>query len=163
MMNTDQAEKLMGLWRRFVEPLFGVRRAGAENHGLVDSAAEAAAVAVAEEAKKEELAQRDGNLERAAAGDKATAAAEEGGAGGAADMEAEKVDSRAGEAGTEKPERGAAAAAAGLEEAWIAKHPVLLVGALCQYFPSLGHALLTRIGPGRVRAARSGGSMYEAR
>ena len=115
MMNTDQAEKLMGLWRRFVEPLFGVRRAGAENHGLVDSAAEAAAVAVAEEAKKEELAQRDGNLERAAAGDKATAAAEEGGAGGAADMEAEKVDSRAGEAGTEKPERGAAAAAAGLE------------------------------------------------
>lgn len=56
----------------------------------------------------------------------------------------------------------AAAAYHGLAEAWIAYHPVLLLGYLCQYMPSLGRAILRKIGPGRVRQLRDGsGSGYD--
>lgn len=53
------------------------------------------------------------------------------------------------------------AMAHGLSECWIAKHPVLLVAYLMQYVPSLGWAVLKKIGPARARAVSSGRSGYD--
>ena len=52
------------------------------------------------------------------------------------------------------------AAAFGVQEAWIARHPVLLVGYLTQYFPWASEWLLKRIGPKRARALKGGKSGY---
>ena len=58
----------------------------------------------------------------------------------------------------------AAAAYHNLDECWIAFHPVLLMGYLMQYVPTLGMAVLKRIGPGRVSQLRDGsGSGYDVR
>ena len=51
----------------------------------------------------------------------------------------------------------ATAAYHGLDECWIAYHPVLLMGYLMQYCPSVGMAALKKVGPGRVRLLRDGG------
>ncbi|GAB4814418.1 hypothetical protein N2152v2_001464 [Parachlorella kessleri] len=55
----------------------------------------------------------------------------------------------------------ATAAYHGLDEAWIALHPVLLMGYLTQFMPSTAMRILKRVGPGRVRAMRRGGSHYD--
>lgn len=46
--------------------------------------------------------------------------------------------------------------------AWIARHPVLLIGYLTQYAPALADAILARVGAARARALGSGGSGYDA-
>ncbi len=56
-----------------------------------------------------------------------------------------------------------AAAAHGVREAWLARHPVLLLLYLGAYTPSLAAAIVDRVGPKRVAAARAGGNMYSAR
>ena len=49
-----------------------------------------------------------------------------------------------------------------VDECWIARHPVLLMGYLAQYVPRLSAAILKRIGPARVRQFRDGsGSGYD--
>jgi dehydrogenase/reductase SDR family protein 7 len=53
----------------------------------------------------------------------------------------------------------AAAAYYKLDEAWIAFHPVLLMGYLMQYIPSFGMKVLKKIGPGRVALLRDGSGM----
>jgi dehydrogenase/reductase SDR family member 7 len=53
----------------------------------------------------------------------------------------------------------AAAAYYKLDEAWIAFHPVLLMGYLMQYMPSLGMKVLKKIGPGRVALLKDGSGM----
>lgn len=55
----------------------------------------------------------------------------------------------------------AAAAYHKLDEAWIAFHPVLLLGYLMQYVPTVGMAVLKKVGPGRVRQLRAGKSGYD--
>ena len=56
----------------------------------------------------------------------------------------------------------AAAAYYKLDEAWIAFHPVLLMGYLMQYVPSFGMKVLKKIGPGRVALLKDGsGSGYD--
>jgi len=55
------------------------------------------------------------------------------------------------------------AAGHGLDEAWVAKHPVLLLLWLSQFFPSLAGAVLEAVGPRRTRAATVGGDMYSVR
>lgn len=52
------------------------------------------------------------------------------------------------------------AAAFGVQEAWIARHPVLFVGYLAQYFPFAAEWLLQLVGPGRARALKQGKSGY---
>lgn len=52
------------------------------------------------------------------------------------------------------------AAACGMQEAWIARHPVLLMGYLTQYWPSAAEWLLKRIGPKRARALKEGKNGY---
>lgn len=47
-----------------------------------------------------------------------------------------------------------------LQEAWIAKHPVLLMGYLQQYLPQVAQAVLRKVGPKRARALREGKSGY---
>lgn len=47
-----------------------------------------------------------------------------------------------------------------MQEAWIAKHPVLLMGYLQQYVPAAAEAVLHKIGPKRARALREGKSGY---
>jgi hypothetical protein len=56
-----------------------------------------------------------------------------------------------------------AAAGHGVREAWLARHPVLLLLYITQMAPSLGAAIIDKVGPKRVAAARSGGNMYAAR
>ena len=46
--------------------------------------------------------------------------------------------------------------------AWIARHPVLAIGYLTQYVPSLADAILAKVGAARARALGSGGSGYDA-
>lgn len=53
----------------------------------------------------------------------------------------------------------AAAAYYKLDEVWIAFHPVLLMGYLMQYIPSLGMKVLKKIGPGRVALLKDGSGM----
>lgn len=48
------------------------------------------------------------------------------------------------------------------DEAWIAYHPVLLLGYLMQYLPWVGMRVLKRVGPPRVAALREGRSGYDA-
>lgn len=49
-----------------------------------------------------------------------------------------------------------------LDECWIARHPVLLMGYLSQYFPMVSLQILKLIGPNRVRQFREGsGSGYD--
>ncbi|KAI7846257.1 hypothetical protein COHA_000237 [Chlorella ohadii] len=48
-----------------------------------------------------------------------------------------------------------------LDECWIAYHPVLLLGYLMQYTPSLGMAVLKRVGPARAQALKEGRSGYD--
>lgn len=48
------------------------------------------------------------------------------------------------------------------DEAWIAYHPVLLLGYLMQYLPWAGMRVLRRVGPPRVAALREGRSGYDA-
>ncbi|GMH33602.1 hypothetical protein BSKO_01436 [Bryopsis sp. KO-2023] len=43
-----------------------------------------------------------------------------------------------------------------LAECWIAKHPVLFIGYLFQFFPSLGWWLMERYGPSRARQMKTG-------
>lgn len=50
-----------------------------------------------------------------------------------------------------------------LDECWIARHPVLLMGYLMQYFPSLGMAVMKKIGPGRAAQMKGGSSGYDVR
>ncbi|EIE23214.1 NAD(P)-binding protein [Coccomyxa subellipsoidea C-169] len=45
--------------------------------------------------------------------------------------------------------------------AWIARHPVLLLGYLCQYWPTLGIWIMKKIGPLRAAQLKSGGSGYD--
>ncbi|CAI5513094.1 unnamed protein product [Closterium sp. Naga37s-1] len=53
------------------------------------------------------------------------------------------------------------AAAWRLEEAWISRHPVLLLMYLAQYFPATCSMLFRKIGPKRVQALKTGSSnMY---
>lgn len=52
------------------------------------------------------------------------------------------------------------AAACGVHEAWIARHPVLLMGYLTRYCPSAANWLLRKIGPKRARALKEGKSGY---
>lgn len=47
-----------------------------------------------------------------------------------------------------------------MQEAWIAKHPVLLMGYLQQYVPAAAEVVLKKIGPKRARALREGKSGY---
>ncbi|KAL6771473.1 hypothetical protein ACKKBG_A26525 [Auxenochlorella protothecoides x Auxenochlorella symbiontica] len=47
-----------------------------------------------------------------------------------------------------------------MDEVWIARHPVLLVGYLTQYTPFLAWWILKKIGPGRARKLKSGGDGY---
>ncbi|CAL8465292.1 g4827 [Coccomyxa elongata] len=44
---------------------------------------------------------------------------------------------------------------------WIARHPVLLLGYLCQYWPTLGIWIMKKIGPLRAAQLKSGGSGYD--
>ncbi|WIA36880.1 hypothetical protein OEZ86_008130 [Tetradesmus obliquus] len=53
------------------------------------------------------------------------------------------------------------AMAAGVEEAWLAKQPVLTMAYLMQYLPLLGWMVLKKVGPGRARALSSGKSGYD--
>ncbi|CAI5477202.1 unnamed protein product [Closterium sp. Yama58-4] len=79
-------------------------------------------------------------------------------------------DAAAGAEGDEKDSRMPAsrcaelivsAAAWKLEEAWISKHPVLLLMYLGQYFPATCSMLFKKIGPKRVQALKTGSSnMY---
>lgn len=49
-----------------------------------------------------------------------------------------------------------------VEECWISKHPVLLMGYVMQFFPKLGMSILKKIGPGRVRQFDKGtGTGYD--
>ena len=52
------------------------------------------------------------------------------------------------------------AAGHGVREAWIARHPVLLLLFLSQYCPYAAAAILDKIGPKRTAAAAAGGDMY---
>eukprot|EP00892_Ulva_mutabilis_P004882 jgi/Ulvmu1/2766/UM014_0224.1 len=52
------------------------------------------------------------------------------------------------------------AAAFGVQEAWIARHPVLLVGYLCLFFPIAAEWLIKKVGPKRMRALQQGKSGY---
>ncbi|KAG2484642.1 hypothetical protein HYH03_016595 [Edaphochlamys debaryana] len=54
----------------------------------------------------------------------------------------------------------ASAAAHGVDEAWIARHPVLAVGYIFQLVPLLGWHLLKRVGPKRARAIKEGKDAY---
>jgi dehydrogenase/reductase SDR family protein 7 len=48
-------------------------------------------------------------------------------------------------------------------EVWISEHPVLLLGYLTQYAPTLGNLLIAKlIGPARVRVLQTGGDVYDA-
>ena len=50
----------------------------------------------------------------------------------------------------------------GLPEVWIARHPVLLMGYLMQYWPWAGGRVLARVGPARAAQLRDGsGSGYD--
>jgi dehydrogenase/reductase SDR family protein 7 len=88
---------------------------------------------------------------------------------GASTLGGSDAVSAAGAAGTKETARlpvsraaalTVAAAAHGVREAWLAKHPVLLLLFLTQYAPLLGAAIVDKVGPKRVRAARQGGDMY---
>eukprot|EP00199_Chlamydomonas_sp_CCMP681_P002667 CAMPEP_0119109782 /NCGR_PEP_ID=MMETSP1180-20130426/23323_1 /TAXON_ID=3052 ORGANISM="Chlamydomonas cf sp, Strain CCMP681" /NCGR_SAMPLE_ID=MMETSP1180 /ASSEMBLY_ACC=CAM_ASM_000741 /LENGTH=342 /DNA_ID=CAMNT_0007095743 /DNA_START=116 /DNA_END=1144 /DNA_ORIENTATION=+ len=57
----------------------------------------------------------------------------------------------------------AAAAAHGVDEAWIAKHPVLAIAYIVQLVPRLGAFLLKKVGPSRARALKEGRSGYDVR
>jgi len=49
-----------------------------------------------------------------------------------------------------------------LDECWISNHPVLLMGYIMQYMPSIAMKILKRIGPGRVRQFQDGsGTGYD--
>ncbi|KAL0052302.1 hypothetical protein WJX82_011685 [Trebouxia sp. C0006] len=50
-----------------------------------------------------------------------------------------------------------------VDECWIARHPVLLMGYLMQYFPSLGIAVMKLIGPGRAAQMKGGSSGYDVK
>ncbi|KAL0036520.1 hypothetical protein WJX77_011154 [Trebouxia sp. C0004] len=50
-----------------------------------------------------------------------------------------------------------------VDECWIARHPVLLMGYLMQYFPSLGIAVMKKIGPGRAAQMKGGSSGYDVK
>ena len=54
-----------------------------------------------------------------------------------------------------------AAGAHGVREAWVARHPILLLLYIAQYSPLLAGVIIDAKGPGRVRAARAGGDMYK--
>lgn len=47
-----------------------------------------------------------------------------------------------------------------VDKCWIAKHPVLLMGYINQYFPKLGLEIMKQIGPGRAAQLEKGGSGY---
>lgn len=55
----------------------------------------------------------------------------------------------------------AAAMAHGVEEAWLARHPVLALAYIWQVFPSLGWMIMKRIGPKRARRLHEGRSGYD--
>ncbi|CAK0786872.1 hypothetical protein CVIRNUC_010086 [Coccomyxa viridis] len=48
-----------------------------------------------------------------------------------------------------------------LDMCWIAKHPVLLLGYLCQYWPTVGIWVMKKIGPLRAAQLKGGGSGYD--
>lgn len=50
-----------------------------------------------------------------------------------------------------------------VHECWIAYHPVLLIGYVMQYLPSVGMKILKKIGPGRVRQMKEGKGGYDVR
>ncbi|KAL0020618.1 hypothetical protein WJX79_000684 [Trebouxia sp. C0005] len=50
-----------------------------------------------------------------------------------------------------------------VDECWIARHPVLLMGYLMQYFPSLGLAVMKKIGPGRAAQMKGGSTGYDVK
>jgi len=57
-----------------------------------------------------------------------------------------------------------AAAAYGRDEAWLSRHPVLLLMHAMQFFPSLGRALMRVVGPKRARGMHTGESSgYDVR
>ncbi|KAK9861783.1 hypothetical protein WJX84_007658 [Apatococcus fuscideae] len=49
----------------------------------------------------------------------------------------------------------------GLQECWISKHPILILGYIFQLLPALGHWIMTIIGPKRVAQYRGGGGGYD--
>ncbi|GLC37615.1 hypothetical protein PLESTB_001667600 [Pleodorina starrii] len=55
----------------------------------------------------------------------------------------------------------ASAAAHGVDEAWMARHPVLAMGYIFQLLPRLGWSLLKKIGPKRARAIKEGKNGYD--
>ena len=54
-----------------------------------------------------------------------------------------------------------AAGAHGVREAWVARHPILLLLFISQYCPLLAGTIIDARGPKRVLAAREGGDMYK--
>jgi dehydrogenase/reductase SDR family protein 7 len=55
------------------------------------------------------------------------------------------------------------AAGHGVREAWLGRHPILALLYISQYAPALGAAIIDKVGPKRVAAARDGSSMYTQR
>ena len=50
-----------------------------------------------------------------------------------------------------------------MDEVWIARHPVLLIGYMTQLWPSLAWTLLKIIGPARAHSLKHGADAYDAR
>lgn len=50
-----------------------------------------------------------------------------------------------------------------VDECWIANHPVLLMGYLMQYSPSLGMLVMKLVGPGRAAQLKGGRSGYDVK
>eukprot|EP01018_Ginkgo_biloba_P002257 Gb_17710 [translate_table: standard] len=48
----------------------------------------------------------------------------------------------------------------GLKEVWISNQPVLAIMYVMQYFPSLGHSLMEKVGPRRLETVKEGGNAY---
>lgn len=55
----------------------------------------------------------------------------------------------------------ASAAAHGVDEAWICRHPVLLMGYLMRLCPRLAMLILRKVGPARAEAVRTGEGGYD--
>ncbi|KAK9846693.1 hypothetical protein WJX84_009409, partial [Apatococcus fuscideae] len=49
----------------------------------------------------------------------------------------------------------------GLQEVWISKHPILLLGYIFQLLPALGQWIMTIVGPKRVAQYKGGGGGYD--
>ena len=48
-----------------------------------------------------------------------------------------------------------------VDTCWIARHPVLLIGYLVQFWPALGLWIMKRVGPVRAAQLKAGGSGYD--